>query len=136
MTLGSPSTALTFASLIAILSLIIDAQCQNDEESSAKEKIKSLGITVFTDKGTGSVTEVIGNGNERVSDSDLILISNFKEITDLSLERTQITDAGTSHLSSLKKLEWLNLYKTKMAIPASNTSQKSNRSNYCRSEQR
>ncbi len=114
MTLGPPSTALAFASLIAISSLIIDAQCQNNEESLAKEKIKSLGITIFTDKKTGSVTEVLGNGNNKVSDSDLILISNFKEITDLSLERTQITDAGMFHLSALNKLEWLNLYKTKI----------------------
>ena len=63
MTLGPPSTALTLASLIAILSLIINAQSQNNEETSAKEKIKSLGITIFTDKGTGSVTEVLGNGH-------------------------------------------------------------------------
>ena len=114
MTLGPSSTALAIASLIAVLPIIINAQCQNNEETSAKEKIKTLGITVFTDKGTGSVTEVLGNGNKRVSDSDLKLISNFKEITDLSLERTQITDAGARHLSGLKKLEWLNLYKTKI----------------------
>ncbi|MED6300246.1 MAG: hypothetical protein VX860_09165, partial [Verrucomicrobiota bacterium] len=114
MTLGPSSTALAIASLIATFPLIIDAQSQNNEESSAKEKLKTLGITIFTDKGTGSVTEVLGNGNNKVSDSDLILISNFKEITDLSLERTQLTDVGIHHLSKLKKLEWLNLYETKV----------------------
>ena len=104
LTLGPSSKSLIIASLIATLPLIIDAQSQNDEETSAKEKLKTLGITVFTDKETGSVTEVLGNGNKRVSDSDLKLISNFKEITDLSLERTQITDVGTHHLTDLKKL--------------------------------
>ena len=43
-----------------------------------------------------------------------MFIGSLKEITDRSLEETQITEEGIRYISKLLKLEWLNLYKTKI----------------------
>ena len=43
-----------------------------------------------------------------------MFIGSLKEITDRSLEETQITEEGIRYISKLLKLECLNLYKTKI----------------------
>ncbi len=42
------------------------------------------------------------------------LIASLADVTDLSLEQTQMGDSGNRYLESLKKLEWLNLYGTQV----------------------
>ena len=45
------------------------------------------------------------------TNDDLRLVAECSEITDLSLEQTKISDAGSAHLRGLPKLQWLNLYR-------------------------
>lgn len=75
------------------------------------QELKKIGATVFVrDK---QVIEVNANRTE-IKNDDLGRVSDFTSLTDLSLENTQIGDAGIAHLALLQKLEWLNLYQTKL----------------------
>jgi hypothetical protein len=75
------------------------------------QRLKQLGATVFT-RGD-DVIEVNANCTD-IADDDLALLSEFTEITDLSLEETTITDVGLMHIRNLQKLEWLNLYRARI----------------------
>lgn len=74
-------------------------------------QLKQLGATVFT-RGN-DVIEVNAN-RTGITDKDLALVSEFTQMTDLSLEETTIGDAGLAHLHHLQKLEWLNLYRCRI----------------------
>ncbi len=50
--------------------------------------------------------------NLPIKDSDIKIISNFKNVTRLNLENTAITDESMTYLNQLPKLEQLNLYGT------------------------
>ena len=71
------------------------------------QSLKQLGATVFT---RGDRVIEINANRTKIADKDLALLSEFTQITDLSLEETMIGDAGLVHLGNLQKLEWLNLY--------------------------
>ena len=55
---------------------------------------------------------VLKLSNLPIKDSDIKIISNFKNITRLNLENTAITDESITYLNQLPKLEQLNLYGT------------------------
>jgi hypothetical protein len=55
---------------------------------------------------------VLKLSNLPIKDSDIKIISNFKNITRLNLENTAITDESITYLYQLPKLEQLNLYGT------------------------
>ena len=80
----------------------------------ASKELESLGLFIFKDKKDNQIIEISGNKNKNIRDSHLKFIGSLKEITDLSLEETQITEEGIRYISKLPKLEWLNLYKTKI----------------------
>ena len=71
-------------------------------------------LVIFKDKKSNQIIEISGNKNKNIRDSHLKFIGSLKEITDRSLEETQITEEGIRYISKLLKLEWLNLYKTKI----------------------
>ena len=74
-------------------------------------RLKKLGATVFT-RGN-EVIEVNANRTP-ITNNDLALISDFSQLTDLSLEATSVGDAGLARLRNLQSLEWLNLYRTRI----------------------
>lgn len=55
---------------------------------------------------------VLKLSNLPIKDSEIKIISNFKNITRLNLENTAITDESITYLNQLPKLEQLNLYGT------------------------
>ena len=63
----------------------------NSPQDQILEKLASLGAHVF--KQSGRVVEVNLNGT-KAADADLRLLAELSEITDLSLEQTQVSDAG------------------------------------------
>ena len=73
--------------------------------------LRRKGAQVFQ-KGD-RVIEVNANGTS-VNDEDLARLKHFSQLTDVSLEQTQISDAGLQHLAALPRLEWLNLYRTNL----------------------
>ena len=75
-------------------------------------EIAALGGHVFKSSKTGKVTEITLNGSARLSDEDLVHLSGYKSLTDLSLEGTTVSGSGLIHLANLGKLEWLNLWQT------------------------
>jgi hypothetical protein len=75
------------------------------------QRLKQLGATVFT-RGD-DVIEVSAN-RTKIADKDLLLVSEFTRLTDLSLKGTTVSDKGLVHLRNLSKLEWLNLYRTRV----------------------
>lgn len=104
-------------SIICLLLLTIGiCHAEQDERADAIIQLKKIGGHVFEKKGR--VVEINLNGNPRADDQLLKLVSQFRELTDLSLEGTNITDAGIMHLKDLKKLEWLNLYRTNVGDPS------------------
>ena len=83
-------------------------------QTKESKELESLGLFIFKDKKSNQIIEISGNKNKKIGDSHLKFIGSLKEITDLSLEETQITEEGIRYISKLPKLEWLNLYKTKI----------------------
>jgi hypothetical protein len=75
------------------------------------QQLQQLGVTVFTQGD--DVVEVNANRTD-ITDRDLSLVSEFTQLTDLSLEETTVSDTGIAALQHLKKLEWLNLYRTQI----------------------
>lgn len=100
--------------------MAISAETPESEVRASKE-LRALGGSVFLDLKSGHVSEVNLNGNEKVVDETLRLISSFSELTDLSLESTNVGDRGVAHLAELRRLEWLNLYRTKITDAALET---------------
>lgn len=85
-----------------------------NSESVAARSLRDLGGQVFLNLKTGRVSEVNLNGNQKLADADLDQVARFSEMTDLSLEQTSIGDDGIARLAALEKLEWLNLFRTRI----------------------
>ncbi|MCH2202500.1 MAG: hypothetical protein MK102_11065 [Fuerstiella sp.] len=75
------------------------------------QQLKQLGATVFFQ---GDHVIEINANRTTITDRDLQLVSEFVDMTDLSLEQTAVGDSGLSHLNSLQALEWINLYRTQI----------------------
>ena len=71
-------------------------------QADEADKLRALGGGVFT-KG-GVVAEIYLN-RSKITDDQLKLVASFEKLTDLSLEQTEIGDAGLEHLTGLAKLE-------------------------------
>ena len=83
-----------------------------DPEPDDATELKAIGAHVFFDPEGVHVIEVSANHNAKLRDSHLGTIASFREITDLSLEGTAVSDKGLAKLGRLPKLEWLNLFQT------------------------
>ena len=55
----------------------------------------------------------LGVGSTPATDADLIRLKELKDLRRLSLDHTQVTDAGLTHLKPLV-LNWLSLHSTKV----------------------
>ncbi len=103
-----------FASLFTVTqSFAADAGPEVKTRDPASE-IEALGGHIFKSPRTGKVIEVRLNGSAKLSDEDLVHVSGYKSLTDLSLEGTMLTGSGLVHLAQLQKLEWLNLWQTNL----------------------
>ena len=103
-----------FASLLTVTqSFGADAGSEVKTRNPASE-IEALGGHIFKSPKTGKVIEVKLNGSAKLSDEDLVHVSGYKSLTDLSLEGTTVTGSGLVHLAQLRKLEWLNLWQTNL----------------------
>ena len=71
-------------------------------EQQIVEKLENLGGEVF--KESGRVVEV-NLGRTHVGDQDLSFVGLLADVTDLSLEQTQVGDPGIVYLERLVKLE-------------------------------
>ena len=89
----------------------LDAEKLERDQQRVKQ-LKQLGATVFSQQG--EVVEVNAN-RTKITDQDLALLADFTQMTDLSLEKTTIGDAGIAHLGNLRRLEWLNLFQTRIS---------------------
>ena len=81
------------------------------ERQKRVQELRDTGATVFL--RNGRVNEVSAN-RTKITDAQITLLANFKQMTDLSLEATRVSDAGAVHLRHLQQLEWLNLYRTQI----------------------
>ena len=54
-------------------------------------------------------------GSTQITDSALLIISKFKNITRLQLDHTNISDTGLAHLRTMTSLQYLNLVGTKVS---------------------
>jgi arylsulfatase A len=72
-------------------------------------RTRELGGKVFWKEGR--LVELVLNG-KAVRDADLERVALIDDLTDLSLEQTEVGDAGLVSLGRLRRLEWLNLYRT------------------------
>lgn len=76
-------------------------------QQSSVQQLRQLGATVFEE---GQVVKEVNANGTRISNDQMQWLGTFREMTDLSLERTHINDQGIARLTRLPKLEWLNLY--------------------------
>ena len=81
------------------------------QSKALQEKIANWGGKTFFQKG--ALVEVHLN-EAKFLPGELSILSSCDEITDLSLERTQLSVEDLTTLAQLPKLEWLNLYQTKI----------------------
>lgn len=63
-------------------------------------------------EGVNNQLVVLKLSGQPVSDEDVHKVANFKKLTRINLENTNITDAALVHLKNLPNLEQLNLYGT------------------------
>ena len=96
--------------------IIIALGCTSAEIPNEQEErlIEDLGATVVTNALTGKVSEIRINGSRTLRDPDLAILNSYKLLTDLSLEGTSINGSGFAALTKLSKIEWLNLWDTKI----------------------
>ena len=107
-----PSLIILAASLFTLTqSFAADSKPKANTRDPDRE-IAALGGHVFKSTKTGKVIEITLNGSARFSDEDLVHLSGYKSLTDLSLEGTAVSGSGLAHLAQLRKLEWLNLWQT------------------------
>ena len=119
--LSEALSALPLPALIALISSLSafpllsakDSGIENEPGNPARE-IENLGGHLFKSPQSGKVVEISLNGARNLTDEDLIHLSSYRFLTDLSLERTTITGSGFVHLAKLEKLEWLNLWQTQV----------------------
>ena len=76
-----------------------------------KEKVESWGGRTFFKRGV--LVEVHLN-KAKFLPGELSILKSCQEITDLSLERTQVSEEDLVSISNMPKLAWLNLYLTKI----------------------
>ena len=110
-----PLTVFTAIKLSLVFTFKVTSGASNDDishKNQGTKELDDLGVFIFRNNESHKVIEISANNNLKVRDSHLALIGNLREITDLSLENTLITDLGIISISKLPKLEWLNLYKT------------------------
>lgn len=110
-----PLTVFTAIKLSLVFTFEVTSGASNDDishKNQGTKELDDLGVFIFRNNESHKVIEISANNNLKVRDSHLALIGNLREITDLSLENTLITDLGIISISKLPKLEWLNLYKT------------------------
>ena len=107
-----PLLIILTASLLTLTpSFAADSKPKTKAGDPARE-IAALGGHVFKNATTGKVTEITLNKSATLSDEDLVHISGYQSLTDLSLEGTAVNGSGLVHLAHLGKLEWLNLWQT------------------------
>lgn len=82
------------------------------DNKAAIDALKAIDAIVYQNLKSKRVIEVKLNGNKKLKNADLVHLSGFSAMTDLSIEETKITSEGLKHLIGLKKLEWLNLWNT------------------------
>jgi hypothetical protein len=101
-------------SLVILVLASWAAQAQSDLAST----IRKSGGQAFTNRSNGQITEINLNGQPTISPALLKRIGGIESLTDLSLEKTSVTDQGIHALAGLRQLEWLNLYQTPLSASA------------------
>ena len=81
------------------------------QSKAIQETIANWGGKTFFKRG--ALVEVHLN-EAKFLPGELSILSSYEEITDLSLEGTQLSEEDLTTLAQLPKLEWLNLYQTKI----------------------
>ena len=79
--------------------------------NGSEQKVKALGGRLFHKKG--EVVEVVLNG-AGLKPGGLKFLADFRQLTDLSLEKTSADDEDMAVVAKLPNLEWLNLYRTQV----------------------
>ena len=79
--------------------------------NGSEQKVKALGGRLFHKKG--EVVEVVLNG-AGLKPGGLKFLAGFRQLTDLSLEKTSADDEDMAVVAKLPNLEWLNLYRTRV----------------------
>src|SRR5581483_2615286 len=114
----SPATGGTVVSkrnIGAMCMLLAFSGSARTDEASAVAAVKQFGGSIERDDkmaGKPVVTVIIHNA--KITDADLKILKEFKELTELELNCANVTDAGLKELKDLKQLTVLSLDFTKM----------------------
>jgi len=97
--------------LYLLLGCCAGAGEEENQRENAVVELREIGALLFTDAKSGGVTEIVANGNPGIGNEHMKIFALFPGLTDISLEGTRVSSEGIRQLQSLKKLEWLNLYR-------------------------
>jgi Leucine-rich repeat (LRR) protein len=104
------------AALLGLMTRLCHAEQEpRTPEQTAASALRKKGVAVHLDLPSGRIREVNANRNDQITATDLAHVAKFSELTDLSLESTVIGDDALALISNLTKIEWLNLYRTKVS---------------------
>jgi len=77
--------------------------------------IIALGGECEYEDGPGTPVVAISLKGTRVTDRDMSLLTEFRELRSLDLSDTQISDAGLGEIAEMDQLEMLNLTNTRVS---------------------
>src|SRR5262245_50620249 len=107
----------TLSLLAAVLLFCCNSNINASESARDKviAEVQRLGGTVEIDatKKNRPIVKVDLHGT-KVTDADLVILKNLKELRVLDLRLTRIGDAGVANLKNLTKLETLNLFRSEL----------------------
>ena len=104
---------------LTITILISQLSYSEQPEFVAAKQIRAIGGHAFLNLKTNRIGEINLNRNPKATDKTMEWVAHCREITDLSLEQTDIGDAGLTHITGMPSIEWLNLYQTKVTAQSS-----------------
>ncbi len=103
---------LRIAALITLSAISFASLAQPaDGDTKAAADIGALGGKVEMESGKIIKIDL---SRSKVTDADLVVLDNLKEVRELDLRLTTVGDKGLAHLKDWRKLKLLNLFRTPM----------------------
>ncbi len=93
---------------------VCECRAASAEAESLAKQIRKIGGQVFQEGPKRRIVEINLNGHTNLDLSIFPAIGKQHAITDLSLEKTPTGDDELAQIVALKRLEWLNLYRTRV----------------------
>src|SRR6185295_12716667 len=105
----------TLSLLATVLLCISTINASESARDKVVAEVQRLGGTVEFDetKEDRPIVKVDLHGT-KVTDADLVILKNLKELRVLDLRLTHVGDAAVANLKNLTKLETLNLFRSEL----------------------